>query len=420
MNCSKCGKLIANESIYCNYCGNKVEVLKNKEIDKKTTKTKIESKNSNVQDSKNSINNKKANKDKQSNAISSINSKRPVSIIALIAISIFFILILIPFFRYHTLTSLFWAIFGVSIVFTITLFILIFANKQPRKRWFKIFSSIAFGVSIVSMILAISFSPKTVTPSIGNIPTKDTLITSAASEITLKTGQIVKDSVQETLEVETTSPETTTPPETTANTVSSEPVFSFNEYIDSSKVREYRLVKSQDISIANNFRMKYCITVPRDITEEELQSTLAQIIKDKSTANLDIDEIFVAAWYDEAGVEKSTALAISEWCPNGEWGEVSSDIADNNIRDSYLIIFRLNSEIKEEEVKNNLTEQERKQIFYDTVLLEDKIPIDDPDYDEKMDNVEVTIANKYGITIQQVKDIGVEGVVKGWPMPPLE
>jgi tetratricopeptide (TPR) repeat protein len=231
---------------------------------------------------------------------------------------------------------------------------------------------------------------------------------------------------------------TTTTKTSAATTQESLQKFSFDEYI-TANVREYNLVKEEDISLKAlgdklpseytqaeidklpiNFRMKYCVVIPRDITEEELKSTLANVIKTKSYQNLSIDEIYIAAWYDLESVEKEVCLARAEWCPEGRWEQMPPIIAENDIRDSYLIKFYFNSPIEQQQVKYGLTEQQRKQAFYDMVVLEDKIPIDDPNYDEKMDNVEVTIAQKYGITIEQVRAIGIEGVTKGWPMPPIE
>lgn len=230
---------------------------------------------------------------------------------------------------------------------------------------------------------------------------------------------------------------TTTTETSAATTQESLQKFSFDKYI-TANVREYNLVKEEDISLKAlgdklpseytqaeidklpiNFRMKYCVVVPRDITEEEIKSTLANIIKIKSYQNLSIDEIYIAAWYDLASVEKEVCLARAEWCPEGRWEQMPPMIAENDIRDSYLIKFYFNSPIEQQQIKYGLTEQQRKQAFYDMVVLEDKISSDDPNYDEKMDNVEATIAQKYGITIEQVRAIGIEGITKGWPMPPI-
>ena len=221
-------------------------------------------------------------------------------------------------------------------------------------------------------------------------------------------------------------------------TQESDEEFYFDEYIEKSKVREYKIIEEEEISLKalgdkslseytseeldklpKNYRMKYSITIPRDITEDELKSTLSQIIKEKSTENLEIDEIVVFAWYFEESVGKAAAMGRAEWCPNGEWGGLPPEIAENNIRNSYKIIFSINIQEYEEEEKYGLTESERMQAFYDLVELQDLIPFDDPEWDEKNDESYEIIAEKYGITRDQMFAIGVEGVANGWPMPEL-
>lgn len=218
-----------------------------------------------------------------------------------------------------------------------------------------------------------------------------------------------------------------------------EDVFSFDEYINTSKVREYKMVEEEDIKIKAlgdklfseytteelnklpfNYRLKCLITIPRDITEEELESTFAQIIKDKSTKNLEIDEIYIAAWYFEESVGKTVSMGRAEWCPNGEWAELPPEIAESNVRDSYKIVFYIEIQENTDELIFGLTESERMQAFYELVAYQDSIPWDDPEWDEKNDGSYAIIAEKYGITRSQMYKIGFEGSTKGWPMPPLE
>ncbi len=218
----------------------------------------------------------------------------------------------------------------------------------------------------------------------------------------------------------------------------SEIKFSFDDYIEESKVREYKMIEEEEISLKalgdkllseytteeierlpKNYRMKYSITIPHDIIEDELKSTLSQIIKEKSTENFEIDEIVVCAWYFEESVGQTAAMGKAEWCPNGEWGGLSPEIAESDIRNSYKIIFSINIQTYEEEEKYGLTESVRMQAFYDLVELQDSIPFDDPEWEEKNDEAYTIIAKNYGITRDQMFEIGVEGVVKGWPMPDL-
>ncbi len=262
-----------------------------------------------------------------------------------------------------------------------------------------------------------------------NIPFGKTTVQETGVEEAFEQSEVVEEPALE--EITEEPPEEETVQE-------SEAKFSFDDYIEESKVRKYKIIEEEEISLKalgdkslseysaeelnklpKNYRMKYSITVPRDITEEELKSTLSQIIKNKSTENLEIDEIVVFAWYFEKSVGQTAAMGRAEWCPNGEWGGLPPEIAESDIRDSYKIIFSINIQTYEDEVKYGLTESERMQAFYDLVALQDSIPLDDPEWDEKQEEAYVIIAEKYGITRDQVFEIGIEGITKGWPMPEL-
>jgi len=216
--------------------------------------------------------------------------------------------------------------------------------------------------------------------------------------------------------------------------------FTFDEYLNESKVRDYEMVEEEDISIKalgdklfseysaeeleklpKNYRMKYSIVVPRDITEQELKSTLAHIIKEKSEANPDIDEIVVFSWYFEGSVGQTAAMGKAEWCPDGEWGGLLPEIAATNNRSSYKIIFsQIEIQDYKDEEKYGLSEEERMQAFYDLVEFQDSIPLDDPEWDKKNEESYLVIAEKYGITEDQMHEISIEGLTKGWPMPPID
>ena len=140
-----------------------------------------------------SYNNKKGDNKKIETAKTLI-TKRPFSILALIAIFIFFILILIPFFITPRISSFFYPIWGVSAIFTIILFIFIFINKQPRKKWFIIFTIIAVIISIPSFIIATNFS---YSPD-NNLTVKETAV--SAEAITTETAVVETTVLQTTTE----------------------------------------------------------------------------------------------------------------------------------------------------------------------------------------------------------------------------
>lgn len=242
--------------------------------------------------------------------------------------------------------------------------------------------------------------------------------------------------------------------------------FSFGTYITESKVREYKIANEEDISIKalggkklsdysseelaelpNNFRMKYQIIVPSDITLEELKSTLAQVIKEKSAANPEIDEIAVQAWESEESLNGGNpTIGYAEWCPNGKWENVSPEIAKNNVRDSYKIVYSIDEEALEaikkggEETLYGLSEATRKAIFEESVLCEyeedrkamryyfpgcescpEFITADVNKYADKstemIDSCKEIVRNKYNITEDVALKISVEALEERWPMP---
>ena len=75
---------------------------------------------------------------------------------------------------------------------------------------------------------------------------------------------------------------------------------------------------------------------------------------------------------------------------------------------------------QEEEVKYGLTEEQRKQAYYDLVELQDSVPFEDEEWTEKQEEAYITIAEKYGITEEEMRSIAVEGTQKEWPMPEVE
>ena len=76
--------------------------------------------------------------------------------------------------------------------------------------------------------------------------------------------------------------------------------------------------------------------------------------------------------------------------------------------------------LAEEDIKDILTESERKQAFYDLVEYQDSVDFEDPEYDEKQEEAYTVIAKRYGITEDQMYEIGVEGIANNWPMPAVE
>ena len=62
----------------------------------------------------------------------------------------------------------------------------------------------------------------------------------------------------------------------------------------------------------------------------------------------------------------------------------------------------------------------KKQVYWELVELQDKIPFNDISYDEKIDETEKTIKDKYNLTDEEFKQIKYQGSVELWPIPEYE
>jgi len=239
--------------------------------------------------------------------------------------------------------------------------------------------------------------------------------------------------------------------------------FSFDDYIQIDKIREYEIIKEDDLStlaldgrlsdytseeIASlpvNIRKEYRIVVPIDITKEELESTIAKLIKDKAIENPDIDEIVIFVYDSKEKIDGAYTLGKAEWCPNGEWAGVTQEIAKNNIRDSYKIVYNIKEEMlelikKAPEVLYGLTESERKEIFIEIVKCDDWADAESlkkyypgcescsefikadiykyaDEVSELTNSCRKELRNKYNIIEETRSKISTEGVIKRWPMP---
>lgn len=240
------------------------------------------------------------------------------------------------------------------------------------------------------------------------------------------------------------------------------------EEIKENKIREFKIVEENDISIKalgekklsdylleeleklpTNIRMRYSIVIPSDITLEELKSQLAKVIMEKSNANPDIDEIHIGIWESEESFKGGTPnLGYAEWSPYGKWSVMTPEIARNNNRDSYKIVYNIDEKalevIKKRKIETlfGLSEEIRKEIFREMVKCEDWgdreamqyyypgcencakfIVTDFVKYAERsnelIDNCKKNLMKKYNITEEIMLKISVEGVEERWIMPEM-
>jgi hypothetical protein len=240
------------------------------------------------------------------------------------------------------------------------------------------------------------------------------------------------------------------------------------EGVKENKVREFKIIEERDISIKVlgekklsdysiseleklpiNIRMRYTIVIPIDINIEDLKSLLTQVITEKSNANPDIDEIHIRIWESEESFKGGNPnLGYAEWSPYGKWSVMTPEIAKNNNRDSYKIVYHIDEKaleaLKERTTETllGLSEETRKEIFREMVKCEDWgdreamqyyypgcencakfIVADFVKYAERsnelIDNCKKNVMKKYNITEEIMLKISVEGVEERWIMPEM-
>ncbi len=125
------------------------------------------------------------------------------------------------------------------------------------------------------------------------------------------------------------------------------------EYCDSELVTDYKIMESEDISYSNVIRMSYRVVVPSDISEDELKSTLVHIVLEKTSENPDIDEISIFAYDDEDDIHGAYTSGMLEWCPYGDWGAITPEIAGSNDRSTYEYNIDVGSAIPTKESSNS-------------------------------------------------------------------
>lgn len=174
---------------------------------------------------------------------------------------------------------------------------------------------------------------------------------------------------------------------------------------NSALVRNYEIVKIEDISTKVgsqlNIRKAYRIVVSSDISKEELKATLIQVVMDKTSENSDIDEVIVFAYDRKEDADSIYTFGKVEWCPNGDWGGVTSIIASTNDRSSYKYTFDIKDKVGSIDTSDRPTERE----FEIYNALEEALW---EDLDTPEEIIEERVAKKYGISKEELDRIWIK------------
>jgi hypothetical protein len=196
-------------------------------------------------------------------------------------------------------------------------------------------------------------------------------------------------------------------PATEKNKVVEDKVQSEPAEYDRTLVRNYEIVETEDDPWNGAIRKQYRVLVPSDVSKEELKSTLIQIVIDKTSENKDIDAIAIFAYDRKEDINDAYTFGTMNWCPNGNWGDVTPEIASNNGRSSYEYVFDIKDKVGDKNIERP-TDLEFEINDYYWVCSDaewDKIDLSDPYafVDEYI--IYQKIADKYGITKEEAEEI---------------
>lgn len=211
--------------------------------------------------------------------------------------------------------------------------------------------------------------------------------------------------------IDTTIPTTiptleSTPKTPTPTQIALEPKKPLNYVYNPSLARSYSIHK---IDEANPMPPSYSqlaeakITVSDSYTKEEIINTLIKSVNDISILYPELDALTVFAYYRKEDIIAGDPwqAGVIRWYPNGDTVIGRGELPDTNVRSNYYYDIDVN-------VINQ--SRERPSEYETTIFFEQKVAVRSSAYydEEDIANIEDALCLKYGITREQLKDIGMK------------
>ena len=171
---------------------------------------------------------------------------------------------------------------------------------------------------------------------------------------------------------------------------------------------------------------------PQELDKGKSTYNAIDMVKEKVPMEMKNKEWFNNQWRQEAIDELNWKVIVGDdtaiWKVSkennlcSESGEFVSICSDNGFAKTYSNIGYckpdVTCQVSEDESGISIEQNtNKKQIYYEIVELQDAVPIDDPNYNEKMEDTKTTIMGKYDITKKELSDLIMEGVLNNWPTP---
>lgn len=180
----------------------------------------------------------------------------------------------------------------------------------------------------------------------------------------------------------------------------------FEILFDKSKISEFTIENSENssskaivknlseystnelIKLPSSKRQILRITVPTEISKEQLENTLKYIVSLKTIEDNDLDEIIIFAYDNKNDVDSFYTFGKLLWAPNGKLGNTTPEIAKNNIRDNYK--FEIDIKEKVGNIKKTDIPSKRELAIYNMMT-------DDKYWDLPEDKLYKLVMNKFNI-----------------------
>ncbi len=167
--------------------------------------------------------------------------------------------------------------------------------------------------------------------------------------------------------------------------------------------QQYRIVKKTDISVGMKIRKDYRIVVPSMISKKDLKNSMKDLVKQETRRNPDIDAIVIFAYdrVEDTGGDFAYTFGKMLWCPNGNLGALTLQIALSNDRSSYKFVFDINDKVGNISADDKPTKREYK--IFDTYH---KALWSYLDLDEEV--IKKRVAKKLGISEEELYEIYIK------------
>ncbi len=173
------------------------------------------------------------------------------------------------------------------------------------------------------------------------------------------------------------------------------------------QIPNYQIVQKEDVSYAGVVRLQFRILVDGPQTESQLRQICEYIIETEKM--ISYNAISFVFYLPDTDTQGSYTAGMAIWAPEGKWENANQASTGDYSRHKLLV--EVGNAMGNTPTPSNtgFSEEIRRQIFFDLVTVQDSGVGDEESFE--------IVARKYGVTIDVVREIAIEGVIQGWPVP---